>query len=285
MLHIVTLNDGKNEVWNTGHLRELTNQLRLAEIDILCCQGMQRTLDGRQDPAREIAESLQMTSIFSATGGGVSTRGEGMATTISGLSILAGAYVWMLNSGSFPLPGEESAQKQVAQFAVIRQNEDWVLVINAEFSQVASIQLQQLRTVFTHQRLQERYGAVVLCSNRNLTISKRDLQSVVALSAYKLANEIEGNSPVTLPSRKQNSSEQSINKAILTLIARNQPPATIKIHVASAALLLESILSPEGTDQRASAENTNKFDYPLSYSEQWPGSRKQHDQVFDLSTS
>src|ERR1700694_5328157 len=89
MIRIITLNDDKKGTGDPAYLRELTNQLRLAEIDILCCQGMQRTLDGKQDPAREIAESLQMTSIFSATDCRMSSRGRGKETTISGLSILA----------------------------------------------------------------------------------------------------------------------------------------------------------------------------------------------------
>ena len=274
MIRIVTLNNDKKEIGSSARLRELTKYLRLAEIDILCCQGMQRTLDGRHDPAREIAESLQMTYFFSATD---RTGGGEKDITFTGISILAGAYVWMLNSGTFALPGGGPDKKQAAQFAVIRQNDNWVLVVNAEFSPVASTQLQQLQTVFSHPRLQERYGAVILCSNRNLTVSKQDLQSATALSAYKLANETKAMSPagdtsaIANPACDQSCPGHPVDGVIFTLIARNTTPATFKIHGASAALLLDSVLSSEFEIKQKSVENKNKFFLPLSYSEQWPG--------------
>jgi endonuclease/exonuclease/phosphatase family metal-dependent hydrolase len=243
MIRIVTLNNTNLGTNSTARLLELTDKLRLAEIDVLCCQGMQRSLDGRQDSARKIAELLQMTYCFSATGNTVRTQSGGKETTIRGLSILAGDYAWMLNSGSFSLPGEDPAKKQVAQFAVIRQNGNSVLVINVELSPAASVQLQQLRAVFSHQRLQERYGAVVLCGNRNLALSSRDLQTVTALSAYKLAGETTANpagedSAAPTPCGSQDRAGQPVDGMILTLIARDWAPAAIKIHGASAAHLL-----------------------------------------------
>ncbi|MDD2469168.1 MAG: hypothetical protein PHI97_34830, partial [Desulfobulbus sp.] len=162
--------DNKNKLGSTARLRKLTDQLRLAEIDILCYQGVQRTRDGKQDSAREIAESLHMTYSFSATKYRVNTEVKDKAMTINGLSILAGSYVWMLSSGSFCLPGECPHRKQVAQFAVIRQGGNSVLVINTEFSSTVSVQLKQLQAVFSHHRLQERFDAVILVNdNRKLT--------------------------------------------------------------------------------------------------------------------
>jgi len=280
MIRIVTLNDTNLGTNSMARLHELTDKLRLAEIDVLCCQGMQRSLDGRQDSARKIAELLQMTYCFSATGSTVRTQNGGKETTIRGLSILAGDYAWMLNSGSFSLPGEDPAKKQVAQFAVIRQNGNSVLVINVELSPVASAQLQQFRAVFSHQRLQERYGAVVLCGNRKLAVSSRDLQTVTALSAYKLASETTANtsggddSAVPTSCSSQDRAGQPVDGVILTLIARDWAPTAIKIHGASAAHLLTSALASDFEIKQSPAKNPNKFFFPLSYSEQWPGMQK-----------
>jgi len=278
MIRIVTLNDTNSGTNSTARLHDLTDQLRLAEIDVLCCQGMQRSLDGSQDSARKLAELLQMTYCFSANGSTARTQNGGKETTIRGLSILEGDYAWMLNSGSFPLPGEDLTKKQVAQFAVIRQNGNSVLVINAEFSPTASVQLQQLRAVFSHQRLQERYGAVVLCGNRNLAVSSRDLQTVTALSAYKLAGETTANTAgedePAAPTCSQGSAGQPVEGVILTLIARDWAPAAIKIHGASAVNLLTSALAADFEIKQSPAKNPNKFFFPLSYSEQWPRLQK-----------
>jgi endonuclease/exonuclease/phosphatase family metal-dependent hydrolase len=280
MIRIVTLNDTNLGTNSAARLHDLTDQLRLAEIDVLCCQGMQRSLDGSQDSARKIAELLQMTYCFSATGSTVRAQNGGKETTIRGLSILAGDYAWMLNSGSFSLPGEDPSKKQVAQFAIIRQNGNSVLVINVEFSPLASVQLQQLRAVFSHQRLQERYGAVVLCGNRNLAVSSRELHTVAALSAYKLANETtastagEDDAADPTPGCNQGRAGQPIDGVILTLIARDWAPAAIKIHGASAAHLLTSALASDFEIKQSPAKNPNKFFFPLSYSEQWPGLQK-----------
>ncbi len=280
MIRIVTLNDDKKGMNTTTRLHELTEPLRLAEIDVLCFQGMRRTLDGKEDAARKVAESLQMTYSFSATRQSVDSGKREKERTISGLSILTGASVWMLNSGSFSLPDEDPDKKQVAQFAVIRQNWNSVLVVNVEFSPVASVQLQQLRALFSHQLFQKTYSAVVLCGNRKLSIPPRKLQSVIALSAYKIAHETQaveaaGNeSTSTTCSSEQSNAKPSIDGVIFTLIARKLVPAAVQNHGTPAALLLDSVLATELEFKPLPAERTNKLLFPLSFSEQPLGPRK-----------
>jgi endonuclease/exonuclease/phosphatase family metal-dependent hydrolase len=282
MIRIVTLNDDKNRLGSTARVRKLTDQLRLAEIDILCCQGVKQTRDGKQDPAREIAESLHMTYSFSATKFNVNTNENRKEMTIEGLSILAGEYVWMLNSGSFCLPGECPDKKQVAQFAVIRQNGNSVLVVNTEFSLISSVQLKQLRAVFSHNRLQERFDAVVICSNRNIAVSKNELKSATTLSAYKLTCETleiaQGKDKLSNIGLSYYTNGHSNCGMIFTLIPKNQAPATVKIYGASANSLLDLALNTEIEFKQALAMKKNLFMFPLSYTEQWSGSenRKQN---------
>ena len=273
MLRIATLHDSYQKLGSASALRELTKQLRLAEIDVLCCQGMRRTLDGKQDPAMKIAESLQMTYSFSATHSDVNASKGKKELTINGLSILAGAHVWMLNSGSFSLPGDHD-KKQVAQFAVVRQNGNSVVVINAELSSIASVQLQQLEAVFTHHLFQEHHGAVVLCSNGHTTLSPRDLQSVTALSTYKFINETTamafggGKHFPAIASSQSGKTAQLTDGMIFTLTSRKLAPNTVRIKEISAELQAASLLTTEFEFKRSPPEKRNDFFFPLSFSEQ-----------------
>lgn len=274
MIRIVTLSDSKNEVGSTALPPELAEQLSSVEMDILCCQGMQRTVDGKKDSARKMAELLRMTYSFSATGCIVNNTGGEKEKTINGLSILAGAHVWMLNSGSFALPGEDPDKNQIAQFAVIRQNGNSVLVINTELSPIASVQLHQLEAVFSHQLLLEQYGAVVLCSSGKIAVSQQDLQFVSAQSAYKPTHETtavdsgESKPSSTLASWKQSGASLPADGAILILTLRKQAPAIVQIHDTSASLKPTSILGAELEFKRVPSEKRNKFYFPLSFSEQ-----------------
>jgi endonuclease/exonuclease/phosphatase family metal-dependent hydrolase len=251
-------------------LQELTEQVRLAEIDVLCCQGMERTFDGKRDPAREIAESLRMAYSFSATDCRVDVSQSGKETIMTGLWILAGAKTWMLNGGSFFLSGKDPLKNQVVQFAIIRKNCSSVLVINTEFSPFLAVQRQQLQALFSHTLLRDQYDAVVLCGNRKMTVSKRDLQSATALSGYKLAQTAKTISPrgddaaVGVPSGKSISTGPSLDKTIFTLIARNSAHAAVKTQGSSTVFLLDSVLVSEFEFKQVAVEEKHKF-FPRAF--------------------
>ena len=276
MIRIVTLSegDGANGTDSTTRLQELTDQLSLAEIDVVCCQGMQRTLDGSKDPARKIAESLQMTYSFSAADCGKKVGPKEKETSIKGLSILAGAHVWMLNSGSFLLPSDHPCKKQVAQFAVIRQNGNSVLVLNTELAPSVSVQLQQLRVIFSHQLLQEQYGAVVLCSNGTTAVSPREVQLATALSAYKLADETTVSNPdehKTAPiisSCPPGKPQHLAEGVILTLLSRKPDTTSAAIHCSAIVFRPTSVLTTEIEFKRIPPGGRSKLFFPLSFSEQ-----------------
>lgn len=273
-MRIVTLSDFRKGMSKTPQLLNLTEQLRFGEIDVLCYQGMYQILDSMQDPVRKIAESLHMTYSFSAFSNSLGTRAGCNEQLISGLLILAGSQVWMLNSGSFSLPGEETAKNQVAQFAVLRQNGKSVLIINAELSPVAAIQLQQLHAVFSHHLLQKEYDAVVLCANRYPDISSRELRDITALSAYNLANEAKvpaasGHDVAdAVSSRDQSDQEPAIDGVIFTLTARMTAQNAVRIQSVPNAFLLDCTLVTEFEFQHICYKNKNKLCFPLSFSEQ-----------------
>ena len=278
--HGLRLIGGKKATGSPARLQDLTEQLRQAEIDVLCCQGIQRTFDGRHDQAREIAESMPMTYFISANDFIVSTGRGAKEMIVSGISILSGANVWMPSSGSFSLPVKDSDKKMVVQFAVIRKNHNSVLVINTEFSADPTVQLQQLRSVFSHQHLHEHYGAVVLCSKSNIAVSKQDLQSAIALSTYKLAKcATEGDGTremvfdgddfaIRVLSCEFYSDRQPTAGAIYTLVARNLPPASVRFNGAAASFLVDSA-RPSRPDFKRGPAGKKKLSLQPPYSEPW----------------
>jgi len=278
LIRVAILNDDKKEIGSTARLQELTEQLRLAEVDVLCCQGMERTFDGSRDPAREIAESLRMAYSFSATDCRVDTSLSGKETIMTGLWILAGAKTWILNGGSFFLSEKDPLRNQVVQFAVIRKNCNSVLVINTDFSPFPAIQRQQLQALFSHALLRDQYDAVVLCGNRKIAVSKRDIQAATAWSGYKLTNKTKTITPrgeaaaFGIFSGRSISAGPFLDKAIFTLIARNSAEAAVKMQGSSTVFLLDSVLISEFAFKSIAVEEKHKF---LSRSFLWSESPQQ----------
>jgi len=274
MIRNVTLNDDRYRLRSPTRLLKLIDKFRLAEIDVLFYHVSKRTHNGNQDFTSYIDESLYMIGIFSYTKHSVETDEKDNFTTIDWLSILSGSNVWMLSSGRFCLPGECPHKNQVAQFAVIRQKGNSALVINTKFPSIASVQLKQLRSVFSHHRLQEKFDAGVLCSNRTIVTSKDEFQSAIITSAYKLANETSETVPrknkssqIDISSKNHSTSHSNCGM-MFTLIPKNIAPATVKIHGASAKPLLESALNTEVEFNPDLAVKKNLFMFPLSYAEQ-----------------
>lgn len=278
LIRVAILNDYKKEIGSTARLQELTEQLRLAKVDVLCCQGLERTFDGNRDPAREIAESLRMAYGFSATDCRADTSQSGKETIMTGLWILAGAKTWMLNGGSFFLSGKDPLRNQVVQFAVIRKNCNSVLVINTEFSPFPAVQRQQLQALFSHTLLKDQYDAVVLCGNRKIAVSKRDIQAATALSGYKLTGKTKTISPqgddaaLGISSGSSISARSSLDKAIFTLISRNSAEAAVKMQGTSTVFLLDSVLISEFEFKQVAVAERHKF---FSRSFLWSSSPQQ----------
>jgi hypothetical protein len=251
-----------------NQLRKCMEPLRQVGLDVLCCQSIRRSVDSCEDTSHQLCQSLGMTySCFAAYRNQPQkkTRGKG---ALNGLSIHTGAEVWMLNSGSFPLPDGREAKEKVAQFAVVRKNNTSFLVLNLQLARSAKNQIQQLRFLFSQPLLKGRYGAVIICSDRQAIVNSRELQSITNLSPYRAHPTQTLSSP---------------NKGMLWLLtARDQAKVAITVHNSSILTLLqtrprthapEPALTMEFEVNRIPKNGKVRPNLPLSFREQWIGYR------------
>ena len=273
MIRVVTLDINNKQGRSNNDLQACIAQLRLAEIDILCCQGIWHAMDEKEDATRILTESLQMPySCFTANHQQKKARGR-KANDTSGLAILTGSGMWMLNSGSFPFLDESDKTQQIALFALVRKNGTSILILNLQLCGSKKSRLRQLRTIFSHPMLKERYGAVVLCGNRQTGLTTNELQTITDNAKYS-------------PYRSQASSVASPGEGILCmLVAREHPVAAVTICSTGSweeeITPRNSTLSDRQTSlsldfemDRVRQKHTNNSVYlPLSFEEQWYGFR------------
>jgi hypothetical protein len=272
MIRVVTLDISSKQGHSNNDLHACIAQLRLAEIDILCCQGIWHAMDEKEDATRILTESLQMPySCFTANHRKKTERGR-TANDTSGLAILTGSGMWMLNSGGCPFLSESDGSKQSALFALVRKNGTSILILNLQLCGSKKSRLKQLRTIFSHPMLKERYGAVVLCGNRQTGLSAKEVQAITDNARYSAY-------------RSQATSVASPGEGILCmLVAKEHPVAAVTI--CSTGSWEEEIapcnqtrserqtsLSLDFAMDRIPQKHTTTVYLPLSFEEQWVGFR------------
>jgi hypothetical protein len=257
MIRVATLNNSNEQGISIDHRQERIAQLRLAEIDILCCQNIRRAMDDSEDEARIISTSLSMSCSCYAASHSRQNEKDRNAHGAGGLAILTGAGIWTLNSGSFQGAVESEGVKEIIQFALVRKNGASILVLNLQLCGSKQLQLLQLRALFSHQMLKERYGAVVLCGDRRTKLSAKELQAITNRSNY-----VSHSSP---PSASSPSGEG----LLWILAASKQPVASVTIGNRQTSLSLEFEMD------RVSPDKSHKPCYlPMSFQEQWAGYKR-----------
>ena len=254
MIRAVTLNNTYEQGLSTPDLRERIAQLGLTEIDILCCQGVCHTMDNREDETRRMAKSLRMNCSCFATSQPWQRKTERSVNRARGLAILTGPKIWMLNSGRLQSAGESSRSKGYIQFALVRKNDTSILILNVQFCASKQSQQLQLDALFSHPMLKERYGAVVLCGDRQTRVPAHELQAIVDRSDYALYQS---------PASSTSHFEEGL---LWILVSRKQSVASVAIHHWRTSLSLEFELN------RIKRDTKQKTYYlPLSMDEQWGG--------------
>lgn len=220
MIRVVTFAVNNEQGDGALDWQEQFAHLQRADIDILCCQGLWRSLDGSEDQASRLAESLGMPYNCFVAGSRQQGRALGKEQAVCGLAILAGAGMWMLNSGSIPVLGNTAGTKARVQFAHFRTSGTSVLVLNLQLSGSKQTKLLQLRTLFSHQLLKEKYGAVVLCGDQLDGLTANKLRLIAAGSNYT-------------PHRDLMSEQCSYDEGTpCILTAKEQPVAAVTLCVA-----------------------------------------------------
>ena len=187
MIHVMTLATGEQPDYAIHRLPQENVPLRRhAPIDILCCQSIQRSAEDNQDLNRTLAQAFGLTcSCFTANRQQPQAKGRRIDID-SGLAIMTGIGVWMLNSGTFSVFGDQEGEEQIVQFALVRKNGASVLVLNLHIAASAATQRVQLEALFSHPLLKEQYGAVVLCTDRQTALSGKEVRALTTRSNYCL---------------------------------------------------------------------------------------------------
>lgn len=170
MLRIATLNTWKCDGDYRKRIDLTARQLKEENIDILCCQEVFHSLDGRYETAGKLADSLDMSYIFSSARQKQRRLDGKWMESASGLAILTGPEVWLHTGGSFPLPSNKWDGGRIAQYAVLRRNGKKILVMNVHLSHLESaglLRIEQLETVLAHPLMKKEFAAVFLCGDFN----------------------------------------------------------------------------------------------------------------------
>lgn len=263
MLHVMTLDAARNAA-SPQRLRAGVQPLHHAGIDLLCCQSTRHSTDGRDEASRLFTETLGMTYSCFAAGRHHGTRLPNGTTMVRGLAMLTGSGVWVLNSGSFTVcKGDE---EEVVQFAVIRKNGASVLALNLHLASLPETQVSQLRELFAHSLLKERYGAVILCADRPVALSPKEWRGLAMLSNYGLHSHASpsANGPGLL----------------CLLVARAEALSEVVVCPSDPIVLVTSgdttlaAMTMALDMQRVVAGKRNRPAFPLSFREQWLGYRE-----------
>ncbi|MBM9536102.1 hypothetical protein [Desulfobulbus alkaliphilus] len=237
--------------------------------DIVCCQSVHRSAEGIVDTSCLPPGSANMTCGCFVAGKQHANRKKVRKKCMEGLAVFIGTGTWMLNSGSFEVSGSQEDDELTIQFALIRKETVAILVINLQFPTVLRSMKTQMRTLFSHPLFKQRYGAVVVCGDRQPPFNNRELIKITTPSNYFLYG-------------RQTRSATADNKGMLWLLApREQNIAvTLPHHPRQNALLpgtglrQPSSLTMAFEVTRAIADTNNRHYLPLSFREQCLGGKE-----------
>lgn len=266
MIRIMTIDNGAVPACSTKRRSQCIEPLRQTAVDVLCCQSIRRSLEDTGDATRGLAEALGMTcSCFAASRHRQAVAGR-RVKEICGLAILTGTEVWMLNSGSLPIPGDREGEELVAQFALIRKNGASVLILNFQIAASAKIQQLQLLTLFSHPLLKERYGAVVLSADQPIALSTKKLRTITTRSNYGLQRGLTPAPPCP-------------GQGTLCLLTAREATANVIVAKSDSPTVGVPGLTLEFEVQRIASDQKKRIFMPLSFREQWLGGRD-HNRAF-----
>lgn len=260
MIRVMTLDTGDQLDQATNRVQQSFVPTGPLNIDILCCQSIRRSIDGNEDLNDTLAQSFGLTCSCFAAHRLQLGNPEQQPRSISGLSIMVGNGVWMLNSGSVTVPGDQEGEEAIVQFALVRKNAASILVLNMQVAASKPAQREQLRALFSHPLLKERYGAVVLCADRQTALSSKALQAITTRAEYVLRSSLKPAQP-------------GPGNGMMCLLTSREQAATAVL-IGSADALPAAGLSIEFEINRIDKDKKNRPYLPLSFSEQWMGGRE-----------
>ena len=267
MIRVMTLDVGATQGHEAKRLRAAMEGVRQAGIDLLCCQSVGRGGQHGEEASRMLAEATGLTcSCFVPAGPGQG----GSEGSRGGLAILTGAGTWTLNSGSLGLALEPGGAERLAQFALVRKGMASMLVLNLQLAATASEQVGQLRGLFDHSLLKDPYGAVVLCADRQPLLEEVEFKAMAGRVGYA-------------PRRSMFATAAGATEGLLCLLATRdsgQFDLTLGVQEPWWPGVTQGKAVPPGLAiafalNRSNQKRTRPF-LPLSFREQWLGSRENY---------
>jgi hypothetical protein len=259
----MTLDTGDQPDHATNRVQQCIAPSGPANIDILCCQSIRRSMDGNDNLTDTLAQSFGFTcSCFAAHRPRLGKPDQKPKRGVSGLAIMVGNGVWMLNSGSVAVPGDQEGEEGIVQFALVRKNGASILVLNLQIAAAKPAQRVQLQALFSHPLLKERYGAVVLCADRTPALSSKALQAITTRSDYILRSSLKP-------------AQAGTGNGMMCLLTTREKAATA-VTIGSADVLPAAGLTIEFDINRTDKDMKNRPYLPLSFSEQWMGGRERY---------
>jgi hypothetical protein len=260
MIKAMTLNAPIRNEKSSDRLHTSFQSMHQGEIDLLCCQSIHHSMDGQGSISSLLSETLGLTYSCFAAARPQSAPWPNAKNTVRGLAIFTGNGVWVLNSGSFAVG--DADEEEIVQFALIRKNGASVLVLNLHLGVSQQVQARQLHDLFVHPLLKDRYGAVLLCTDRPAALPLKEWKAITARSNYSLYHD-----PL---------SSAGSRELLCLLTARTEAIAAVTVRPPEPSPADERLAACPGNIlefeiQRMTSEKPVRLTFPLSFREQWLG--------------
>ncbi|MGI6656795.1 MAG: hypothetical protein ACOX5Z_08260 [Desulfobulbus sp.] len=253
MITVMTLNTTGR---SPAKMRERLAPLH-RKVDLLCCRSdalareERRSRAARSAPAAADALGLACSCLVPLRPLRRNEQADPSAPE-QGLAMFTGPELWMLNSGSFTVAGSG-----VVQFAVLRKQGRSLLALNAHLAGSRPQQHKEmLAELFRHPRVQETYGAMVLCID---SVPQLDRDQWLRLSASS-------------PYRPHSAVLSSVDDGLLCLYAHKNWASQL-----AKPTVLQAAPAPALTFAAHRVTSSSKHQrtvFPLSFREQWLGYRE-----------
>lgn len=186
-LTIATINTWKGEGDYHKRVELMAKQLQDANPNIVLCQEAFQT--DQVDTLKQLAFYCGMNMAYSPARNKMRQFGGKLKASSSGLGILSKYPTEVTTSVS--LPSDPRDGERLAQYSILRVNDEPMLIINTHLTHLKGFQalrISQLSTILEHPLLKERYLGIFLCGDFNASEEDEELQYLLNYRGFKILN-------------------------------------------------------------------------------------------------
>lgn len=209
---IATINTWKSEGEYHRRIELMGRQLRAADPDIILCQEVFQT--AQADTLKQLAFVAGMKMAYTPARNKMRHYEGKLTASTSGLGILSKYPIEVTTSVS--LPSDPSDGERLAQYCILRVNDEPLLVINTHLTHLKSVKdlrISQIKTILEHPFLNQKYLGIFLCGDFNACEEDEELRYLLNYKGLKVINcykEGKGEAPGYTLSK----SKSSVSKCI-----------------------------------------------------------------------